>query len=89
MNEREKRDIYDDVIFALAKKEKEDEKKLRARNLEYMLEVFSNISSITYRTLWSEVIFYTIYLSPYLFDIIYMLYCGTLNSWPRLAMFSL
>ena len=57
VNEREKRDIYDDVVFALAKKEKEDEKKLRARNLEYMLEVFNNITSITYRTLWSEVIF--------------------------------
>ena len=56
MSDRDKRDIYDDVIFALAKKEKEDEKKLRVKNREYMLEVFSNVSSITYRTLWSEVI---------------------------------
>ena len=55
VNEREKRDIYDDVIFYLAKKEKEDDKQLRARNREYMLEIFSNISTITYRTLWVEV----------------------------------
>jgi len=54
VSDRDKRDIYDDVIFALAKKEKEDEKKLRVKNREYMLEVFSNVSSITYRTLWSE-----------------------------------
>ncbi|XP_065071818.1 pre-mRNA-processing factor 40 homolog B-like [Rhopilema esculentum] len=54
VNEREKRDIYDDVIFYLAKKEKEDEKKLHAKNREYMLDVFSGISSITYKTLWSE-----------------------------------
>ena len=55
MSEREKRDIYEDVKFYLAKKEEEDEKQLHANNRDYMLDVFSNISSITYRTLWSEV----------------------------------
>ena len=55
--ERDRKDIFDDVIFYLSKKEKEDERKLHIRNREYMLEVFSLCTSISYRTLWSEVSF--------------------------------
>ncbi len=66
VNEREKRDIYEDVVFYLAKKEKEDEKKMHSKNREYMLEVFGNISSITYRTLWTEVRLLSLALSKFL-----------------------
>ena len=55
VSDRDKRDLYEDVIFHIAKREKEEEKKLHAKNREYMLEVYGNITSITYRTLWSEV----------------------------------
>ena len=58
VNDREKRDIFEDVIFYLSKKEKEDDRKLHVSNREYMAEVFSNVSSITYRTLWTEVGFH-------------------------------
>eukprot|EP00794_Sanderia_malayensis_P012946 gene12946-14278_t len=54
INEREKKDIYEDVIFFLTKKEKEDEKKMHIVNQDYMMNVFGNIASITYRTLWDE-----------------------------------
>jgi len=52
--ERERKDLFEDVLFFLAGKEKEDEKKAHAYNRKYMLEVFSNIPALTYRTLWSE-----------------------------------
>ena len=55
VSDRDKRDLYEDVIFYIAKREKEEEKKLHAKNREYMLEVYGNTTSITYRTLWSEV----------------------------------
>jgi len=53
--ERERKDLFEDVIFYLAKREKEDEKKLHLYNKQYMLEVFSKMEGLVHRTLWSEV----------------------------------
>lgn len=53
--ERERKDLFEDVINYLSKREKEDEKKLHVYNRQYMLEVFSKMEGLVHRTLWSEV----------------------------------
>jgi len=53
--ERERKDLFEDVIFYLAKREKEDEKKLHLYNKQYMLDVFGKMEGLVHRTLWSEV----------------------------------
>jgi len=55
VHERDRKDVYEDVVFFLAKKEKEEEKEQRANNRKLMLQVFNTMSSITYRTTWAEV----------------------------------
>lgn len=58
VHERDRKDVFDDVVFFLAKKEKEEEKEQRAHNRKLMLQVYNTMSSITYRTTWLEVGFY-------------------------------
>ena len=53
--ERDRKDVFEDVVFFLAKKEKEEEKEQRAHNRKLMLQVYNTMSSITYRTTWAEV----------------------------------
>merc|ERR1711962_354715 len=53
--EHERKDLFEDVIFYLAKREKEDEKKLHLYNKQYMLGVFAKMEGLVHRTLWSEV----------------------------------
>lgn len=55
VNERDRKDVFDDVIFFLAKREKEEEKEQRIKNRALMLQVYNSMPGITYRTLWSEV----------------------------------
>lgn len=52
--ERDRKDLFDDVLFFLSKKEKEDEKKLHVYNKQYMMDIFAKLPGLTYRTLWSE-----------------------------------
>lgn len=52
--ERERKDLFEDVLFYLSKKEKEDEKKLHIYNKQYMLDIFRNMPGLTFKTLWSE-----------------------------------
>nr|CAG4649326.1 EOG090X064W [Scapholeberis mucronata]SVE93615.1 EOG090X064W [Scapholeberis mucronata] len=52
--ESERRDIYEDAIFHLSKREKEDEKSLRKRNMKNLTRVLDSITDITYRTAWTE-----------------------------------
>lgn len=54
VHERDRKDVFDDVVFFLAKKEKEEEKEQRAHNRKLMLQVYTTMSSITYRTTWAE-----------------------------------
>lgn len=58
VNERDRKDVFDDVIFFLAKREKEEEKEQRIKNRALMLQVYNSMPGITYRTLWSEVSYY-------------------------------
>lgn len=52
--ERERKDVYEDVIFFLAKKEKEEAKALRKRNIEAMNNILDNMTEVTFKTTWSE-----------------------------------
>ena len=55
VHERDRKDVFEDVVFFLAKKEKEEEKEQRAHNRKLMLTVYSTMPTITYRTTWAEV----------------------------------
>ncbi|EFX69363.1 hypothetical protein DAPPUDRAFT_329118 [Daphnia pulex] len=52
--EGERRDIYEDAIFHLSKREKEEEKALRKRNMKNLTRVLDSITDITHRTAWTE-----------------------------------
>ncbi|CAL8321595.1 unnamed protein product [Merluccius merluccius] len=52
--ERDRLEIYEDVLFYLAKKEKEQAKQLRKRNWEALKTILDNMANVTYRTTWSE-----------------------------------
>ncbi|XP_023674728.1 pre-mRNA-processing factor 40 homolog A isoform X2 [Paramormyrops kingsleyae] len=52
--ERDRLEIYEDVLFYLAKKEKEQSKHLRKRNWEALKNILDNMANVTYRTTWSE-----------------------------------
>lgn len=54
MPESERRDIYEDAIHHLAKREKEEEKALRKRNMKNLTRVLDSMTDITYRTTWTE-----------------------------------
>lgn len=54
MSESDRRDIYEDVIFNLAKKEKEDAKNLKKRNMKTLSEILDSMTNINYRTTWQE-----------------------------------
>lgn len=52
--ENERRDIYEDAVFHLSKREKEEEKTLRKRNMKNLTRVLDSITDITYKTTWTE-----------------------------------
>ncbi|XP_048522070.1 pre-mRNA-processing factor 40 homolog A isoform X2 [Dendroctonus ponderosae] len=54
VSDSDRRDIYDDVVFALAKKEKEDAKILKKRNMKKLSEVLECMTKINYDTTWTE-----------------------------------
>ncbi|XP_064408512.1 pre-mRNA-processing factor 40 homolog B isoform X1 [Latimeria chalumnae] len=52
--ERDRKEIYDDVLFFLAKKEKEQAKQLRKRNIQALKNILDSMANVTYQTTWSE-----------------------------------
>ncbi|XP_030749026.1 pre-mRNA-processing factor 40 homolog A [Sitophilus oryzae] len=54
VGDSDRRDIYDDVVFALAKREKEEAKTLKKRNMKKLSEVLDSMTKINYDTTWSE-----------------------------------
>lgn len=54
VGDSDRRDIYEDVIFNLAKREKEDAKVLKKRNTKRMAQVLDALTDVTYRTTWQE-----------------------------------
>ncbi|GBP83838.1 Pre-mRNA-processing factor 40 homolog B [Eumeta japonica] len=52
--EADRRDIFEDCIFSIAKREKEEAKNLKKRNMKMLAQVLENMSEITYNSTWSE-----------------------------------
>lgn len=52
--ERERKEVYDDVLFFLAKKEKEQAKQLRRRNIQALKSILDGMSSVNFQTTWSQ-----------------------------------
>ncbi|UJR14795.1 hypothetical protein I4U23_001783 [Adineta vaga] len=52
--ERERRELYEDVVNYLEKKEKDDAKNLKKRNVKALKDILNNISKVTYKTTWQE-----------------------------------
>ncbi|CAH2108231.1 unnamed protein product [Euphydryas editha] len=50
----DRRDIYEDCIFTIAKREKEEAKALKKRNMKILAQVLENMNEITYNSTWSE-----------------------------------
>lgn len=50
----DRRDIYEDVMFTLGKREKEEAKVLKKRNMKKLAEVLDAMTEISYDTTWSE-----------------------------------
>lgn len=52
--ERERKELFDDVLFFLAKKEKEESKTLRKRNMQVLGDILDSMTSIMHSTTWQE-----------------------------------
>uniref|UniRef100_A0A2P2HY82 Pre-mRNA-processing factor 40 homolog B-like n=1 Tax=Hirondellea gigas TaxID=1518452 RepID=A0A2P2HY82_9CRUS len=52
--ESERRDIYEDVVFTLSKREKEDNKALRKRNMKVLSEILDSMMNVSFKTTWCE-----------------------------------
>ena len=51
----ERKDVFEDVVFSLAKKEKEQERRQRERNCLYLAKILKRLSGISFCTTWAEV----------------------------------
>lgn len=54
VGDQDRRDIYEDVVFNLAKREKEEAKQLKKRNTKRLAQVFDIMTDVTYKTTWQE-----------------------------------
>lgn len=52
--DRDRRELYEDIVHQLEKREKEDAKLLRKRNVKVFSDILDNMPSLTYCTTWSE-----------------------------------
>lgn len=54
VGDADRRDIYEDVIFNLAKREKEEAKQLKKRNTKRLAQVLDIMTDVTFKTTWQE-----------------------------------
>jgi pre-mRNA-processing factor 40 len=52
--ERDRRELYNDAVIMLEKKEKEDAKNLRKRNIKVLKDILESMTRVTHKTRWSE-----------------------------------
>ncbi|KAG8182480.1 hypothetical protein JTE90_020398 [Oedothorax gibbosus] len=52
--DRERKEVYEDVVFYVAKREKEEAKALRKRNMKVLSHVLDSMTSVTFKTTWSD-----------------------------------
>ncbi|KAH0546997.1 pre-mRNA-processing factor 40 homolog A [Cotesia glomerata] len=64
----DRRDIYEDVVFNLAKREKEEAKQLKKRNIKKLAQVLDTMTDVTYRTTWQEAQALLLQYSPFAED---------------------
>lgn len=50
----DRRDIYEDVIFSLSKREKEEAKVTKRKNMKRLAEVLDNMTHVRHNTTWAE-----------------------------------
>ena len=54
MNESDRRDIYEDVIFNLDKREREEAKNKKKKNIRDLTDILDTMTNIEYRTTWVQ-----------------------------------
>ena len=54
VHDRDRRDLFDDVVHLIAKREKEEAKALRKRNIKVFSEILDSMPNLQYSTTWSE-----------------------------------
>ncbi|CAL8106225.1 unnamed protein product [Calicophoron daubneyi] len=52
--DRDRRELLDDVMQEISRREREEAKVLRKRNIKVFNEILSGMAKLTYRTTWSE-----------------------------------
>jgi pre-mRNA-processing factor 40 len=52
--EKERKDLFEDIFYILEKKEKEDAKNLKKRNIQVLKNILESMAKVTYKTRWSE-----------------------------------
>ena len=52
--EKERKDLFEDIFYILEKKEKEDAKNLKKRNIQVLKNILESMAKLTYKTRWSE-----------------------------------
>ena len=52
--EKDRKNLYEDCLFFLEKKEKDDAKNLRKRNIKVLKDILESMSKVSYKTRWSE-----------------------------------
>ena len=52
--EKERKDLFEDIFYILEKKEKEDAKNLKKRNIQVLKNILESMTKVTYKTRWSE-----------------------------------
>lgn len=55
VSEIDRRDVYDDVMFNLAKREKEESKLQKKRNMKQLAAVLDSMTLVDHTTTWYQV----------------------------------
>ena len=54
VEENDRKDIYEDVLFFLSKKEKEDARVLRKKNIKTLKDILDSMPGVSFKSTWSE-----------------------------------
>lgn len=49
------KNVFEDVLFSLGEKEKEQERQQKERNCQLLSKIFDSMDSLSYRTTWAQV----------------------------------
>lgn len=54
MPDRDRRDLYDDLVVTLAKQEKENTRNMRKNNMRKLTQVLHDLEGLSHKTMWKE-----------------------------------